>query len=223
MTMPPRAEAERTPDAVPDAVAESVLGVVLAGGRSSRMGCDKASLVHVNGLTFLQHAIARLRPLVSQVAVSGRVVDDPQVHSIPDQAIESEQSNESDQSGYHGPAVAVWSAVKFAKENGFKSVLVTPVDMPYLESSCLQRVLAAAGKGEPVCVTLEGSKLHPLVAIYPVEYEAELCGEAKSPRRSLRAWFEQRPHRQVDLSKMLVFDVNTPQDLAVSRSRAGLK
>jgi molybdenum cofactor guanylyltransferase len=46
-------------------------GFVLAGGKSSRMGQDKAA-VTLNGLTLLQHALAGLREVCGDVAILGR-------------------------------------------------------------------------------------------------------------------------------------------------------
>ena len=46
-------------------------GFVLAGGKSTRMGQDKAS-VTLNGLTLLQHALAALREVCSDVAILGK-------------------------------------------------------------------------------------------------------------------------------------------------------
>ncbi len=46
------------------------VGVVLAGGLSSRMGCDKAML-SIDGHSLLQHQVDLLRPLCTKVLVSG--------------------------------------------------------------------------------------------------------------------------------------------------------
>lgn len=68
-----------------------LLGVVLAGGKSSRMGVDKATLPHSvgaagRGLSYLDYAVERLRPLVQRVAVSGRVwTGTAGVVSLPDE------------------------------------------------------------------------------------------------------------------------------------------
>ena len=40
-----------------------ITGIILAGGKSSRMGTDKALFV-LNGSTFLDHIIRALEPLV---------------------------------------------------------------------------------------------------------------------------------------------------------------
>jgi molybdopterin-guanine dinucleotide biosynthesis protein A len=46
-------------------------GFVLAGGKSTRMGQDKAA-VTLNGLTLLQHALAALREVCRDVAILGK-------------------------------------------------------------------------------------------------------------------------------------------------------
>jgi len=46
-------------------------GFVLAGGKSTRMGQDKASLT-LNGLTLLQHALTALREVCREVAILGK-------------------------------------------------------------------------------------------------------------------------------------------------------
>jgi len=180
-----------------------ILGVVLAGGRSSRMGSDKAMLPHASGLTFMNYAIARLSSIVPIVVVSGRLLDPPSqsVECIPDQT-----------PGL-GPAVAVWSAVLFAKQQGFDSILITPVDMPDLESQHLRRLMDAAIPGVPTCATFDGNLPHPLIAIYSVSLEKELQSIAESTRRSLRAWLASRAHTLVQLPESAKRDLNSPADL----------
>src|ERR1041385_3815789 len=46
-------------------------GFVLAGGKSTRMGQDKAA-VTLNGLTLLQHGLAALRQVCRDVAILGK-------------------------------------------------------------------------------------------------------------------------------------------------------
>jgi molybdopterin-guanine dinucleotide biosynthesis protein A len=52
-------------------VSQRIVGVVLAGGASSRLGRDKAA-INVNGVTMLARTVDLLRGLVPEVAVSGR-------------------------------------------------------------------------------------------------------------------------------------------------------
>ena len=103
----------------------NLLGIVLCGGRSTRMGTDKALLVHTTGQSFLQHAIDRLTGICNQVAVSGRVVDARGVTSIEDPV-----------SGL-GPAVGVCASIQYAHKHGFDACFFTPVDTPFLTVSDL--------------------------------------------------------------------------------------
>ena len=43
-------------------VSNKPAGVILAGGRSSRMGVERKALVEIGGQTLLAHVIGRLRP-----------------------------------------------------------------------------------------------------------------------------------------------------------------
>ncbi len=85
------------------------LGAVLAGGRSSRFGSDKA-LATLDGQTLLDHAMTALRPHCDLVIVVGRgeVADWPR----PDM----------------GPLGGIAGALMHAANAGFDRVLTAPVD-----------------------------------------------------------------------------------------------
>ncbi|WP_285405540.1 molybdenum cofactor guanylyltransferase [Luteibacter sp. ME-Dv--P-043b] len=108
-----------------------ILGLVLAGGLSSRMGRDKAALV-IDGATLLQRAILALHAAgAAIVAVSG---DRP--GGIPDRWPRS------------GPVGGIASVVDHLP-NG--ELLVVPVDMPHLGESLLAPLLASAGTHATSC------------------------------------------------------------------------
>jgi len=198
-----------------------LMGVVLAGGKSSRMGTDKANLVHPDQpagappITYLQHAISRLRPLVAAVAVSGR---DPSPEStcdvitIPDNA------------SYQGPATGVAQSLSHAKRLGLGGILVTPVDMPYLSTAQLCLLIDAwhtatqyGPSSVPIAATYEepggDSWLEPLVAIYPTTLCANIESLAKSTDRSLSRWLGQHSHIRVPLPQSSGKNINRPEDI----------
>lgn len=179
----------------------SILGVVLAGGKSTRMGSDKAMLVNSSGTTFLDHAVERLRKVSNHVAVSGRAIERTDVASIPDLTASM------------GPAVAVYSAVLFAERCGHDLILVTPVDMPNLTADHLSGLIDAIDLHQPTCATFDETMPHPLVAIYPVSLKSELEQVVTSPRRSLRVWLSTRSFIAVSLPSLALRNVNTPDQL----------
>jgi molybdenum cofactor guanylyltransferase len=174
-----------------------ILGVVLAGGKSSRMGRDKATLIHSSGVTFLEYAISRLAQITPDVAASGRITDQANIISIPDQTPAL------------GPAMALWSAIKFAKQVGFAAIIITPIDMPDLEAKHLRLLIDARRNDRPTCATFDGNTPHPLVAIYPVSLEPDLAIVAQSEHRSLRAWLTAQPCTLVLLPDKAKRDCNT--------------
>ena len=169
------------------------------------MGRDKADLPHPGGGTFLDHAVSRLATIAAQVAVSGRAGRQPEELAIADQMAEQ------------GPAMAVWSAVRYAAQAGFSSVLVTPVDMPDLQSQHLRQLMDSAAIDCPTCASFDGQTPHPLVAIYPVILASELETVARSEQRSLRAWLLHRPVQRVQLPDAAKRDCNTPSNLGDGR------
>lgn len=102
------------------------LGVLLAGGQSSRMGCDKAQL-DWRGQPLIAHQLATLRAAgVDEVCVSGQR---PDYHGIADL---------TPQLGPLGGLASVAAGVA-----GECDLLVIPVDMPRLSAALLARLRTA--------------------------------------------------------------------------------
>ncbi|MBV6272851.1 molybdenum cofactor guanylyltransferase [Alcaligenaceae bacterium CGII-47] len=99
------------------------LGVVLAGGRSTRMGRDKA-LLEWRGRALIEHQLAVLREAgVDEVKVSG---DRPRYGGVTDY-----QAEAGPLGGLAGIAQIQASRV---------DLLVIPVDMPLLQATLLRRL-----------------------------------------------------------------------------------
>ncbi len=141
-------------------------GIVLAGGRSSRMGRDKAMLPWC-GRTLLDHMRDRLREAgAARVVISG---DYPDPDAIADRI------------GDGGPAAAFAQLASVLEDGPW---LLVPVDMPLLDAATL-RVLAASRAD---CAMFAG---HPLpMRIVLGSHSRAVLAEilaAPAPRRSLRA------------------------------------
>jgi molybdopterin-guanine dinucleotide biosynthesis protein A len=203
-----------------------LMGVVLAGGKSSRMGTDKAELPHPyqpHGgftITYLHHAVTRLRPLLSTIAISGR---------SDDLKCFAEVIAIRDRSPHQGPAEGVAESLRHAKTLGLAGILVTPVDMPNLETSHLQRLTLAwqsqrtesqSGTLQrgltpfPIVVaTFADQQPEPLLAIYPTAMLPAIETLANSSDRSLSRWLKQQSMLTVLLPQSAAKNVNRPEDV----------
>ncbi|MDO9368088.1 MAG: molybdenum cofactor guanylyltransferase [Sphingopyxis sp.] len=117
----------------------TTLGAVLAGGRSSRFGSDKA-LAMLDGRTLLDHAVAALRPHCDAVVVVGR--EDVPDWPHPDM----------------GPLGGIAGALIHAVEKGFDLVLTAPVDCVRLPTD-----LGALLEQAPACLETQ-----PVIGLWPV-------------------------------------------------------
>lgn len=147
-------------------------GVVLAGGRSTRMGVDKATLAY-EGRRLVDRAIDRLAEVCEPVIVvtGDRSIADLAVAQVRDAGV-----------GPLGGIVAGLGQVTTPL------AAVVAVDMPFADPALLQR-LAEAWDGEPAVVPVAGGCLQPLHAIYAAaavdDLAALLDAGERSPARAL--------------------------------------
>ena len=110
---------------------QGCIGVVLAGGLSSRMGQDKASLIR-NNINMLQFTTQLLNDVgLSKVLVSGNNYDVPDVFA------------------QMGPVAAIYSVLK--QSRNASALLISPVDLPLLDSSMLAALQQRGEKENKAC------------------------------------------------------------------------
>lgn len=130
----------------------NITGIVLAGGKSSRMGEDKG-FVSWKGQPFVQHSISALKPLVSDVII---VSDHVQYDGLGYQRV-----NDSFQDA--GPLSGLYSGLK---ASGTELNLVLSCDVPLITSSVLEKLITTYQNGMDAVICSAGDKLMPLVALY---------------------------------------------------------
>ena len=138
----------------------SVGAVVLAGGRSSRMGRPKAEL-EWHGSTLLR----RVTGLVARVADGPVVVVRAQDQQLP--ALPSSVEVVEDAEDGRGPLQGV-AAGLLALQGRVEQAFVCATDLPSLHPAFVQRVAGALGAGEVALPVVRGFR-QPLAATYRPE------------------------------------------------------
>ena len=140
--------------------------VLLAGGRSSRMGTDKALLPWGDG-TLLTHMYALLRAAgACEVIVSG---DRPGFDSVPDAQPDT------------GPMGALAQLAPRLRDGAW---IVVPVDMPLLSTDLLHALLAV----DAACACVEGHSLPMMLRVDDgMRALMRAVGARAGRERSLRA------------------------------------
>ncbi len=112
---------------------KDIVGIVLAGGLSTRMGKDKTQLrLHgTTGPTLIENSTKLLSTLLPSVWIACRAGQNRQGLCIYDMYENC------------GPCGALYTALHHAKTQGFKAILVLACDMPFMNTTTLQKLLVA--------------------------------------------------------------------------------
>lgn len=187
-------------------------GLVLAGGRSSRMGRDKAALEYA-GRSQLGRAFALLDPLVSRCFVSVRADQqhDPLRARFP-QIVDAAP-------GVEGPAAGILSALRAHPQSAW---LVLACDLPFLDAGTLQHLIA---RRDPTRTATAFRSSHdglpePLCAIYEPAARSALEAFVAGGRICPRKFLIQSDALLLDQPRAESLDnVNTPTELEEARNR----
>jgi molybdenum cofactor guanylyltransferase len=202
-----------------DPLSEDVVGVILAGGRSRRMGTEKTRLP-VGGQSMMERAIGRLGVQASSLVVSVSEDAEPAVPpGVPVARDEGER--------FGGPLFGILSGLKWANDNtNARWILSAPADAPFLPSDLVSRLREGLAADAEIAIARSLGRLHPVVALWPVSLaEALEAWLAVPSQRAVKAWLATRRWSAVDFPCEggidPFFNVNTPEDLAGAQEQAG--
>lgn len=182
-------------------------GVVLCGGRSQRMGTDKAS-IRFSGTTLLERALARLEEVCDPVLIApGELKVAVAGHRLV-----------ADASPGAGPLGGLVGALRASPH---RLLAVVAVDLPWLDPRLIRLLAERIGDHDAaVCET--GRGVQPLHAVYATSVlgaaETALAGPDRSLRhllartRTLRV--AETDWRAAGVADRFARNINTPEDLA---------
>ncbi len=180
---------------------------ILAGGKSSRMGRDKA-LLPFNGAPLIAHIAQVLAPIFPEIIV---------VTANPAIAAAAKLPAVSDAFAGRGPLGGIHAALAHFEAPTF----VVACDMPYLNADFIR--LLCADFDAIARVPLSEHGFEPLHAVYAAtataQFEAILRGEGKMPplRRVLTEigadWIESDVARRFDGDLKMFENWNVPADI----------
>nr|WP_315158167.1 molybdenum cofactor guanylyltransferase [uncultured Flavobacterium sp.] len=179
-----------------------ITAIVLAGGKSQRMGTDKGML-NLNGKTFIQHICDALQPIVGSniLIVSGNKEYDalgfPRVEDI----IENK-----------GPVGGLYTALKESKT---KVNLVLSVDVPMVSTELLNWLIESHDETYMVTQTKSGEKTSPLIGVYDRSMRIVFGGQIAGNKLKLQQAIEDVKNRTLEVPekwKNQVQNINTPEE-----------
>ncbi len=195
-------------------------GIVLCGGRSTRMGVPKATLPF-GSETMLQRVVRLLGAVVSPIVVVA--AREQSLPALPDDVTVARDEREQ-----RGPLEGLRAGLK-ALPGSVGIAYITSCDVPLLVPAFVERMIELLGDHDIAVMEINGFP-HPLSAVYRREILPEVESLLAKDRLRPAFLFDQMRTRRVRPEEMVSVDpqlhtlrnLNTPDDYLEALSDAGL-
>ena len=194
----------------------NILGAILAGGQSKRMGKDKIFL-ELNNKKLIEHTIDKVKKYLKEVII------------ITNQDNEFFSKNNLTTvkdcvGGQLGPLVGILTAMKWAKENLNKCswIATFPCDTPFFPESIIKSFIEESEKKESLilCASSHGRK-HNIFGLWSLDLYDKLKDDLINKKvRKVQDWTEKNKIKNLEFKFKdydPFFNINTEEDLAVAK------
>ena len=190
----------------------NILGVILAGGQSRRMGRDK-SFIKLNGKTLIEHTIIKVKKFLPNLII-----------------ISNENKNEIMKYGIdlvndclgknQGPLIGVMTAMKYIKDNkkNFDWIATFPCDTPFFPELLMKKFIDNS-KSKKSLLYFASSKgqRHNVFGLWSLKLYDKLHDDIVNKNsRKVEDWAEQNDVQRIEFSFEKddpFFNINTEEDL----------
>jgi len=191
----------------------AIVGVLLAGGLSRRMGGGDKMLRSIGGQTILSRVIGRMAPQTRHLILNANG-DPARFESFGLPVVTDTVA------GHAGPLAGVLTGMEWAAAHAPDCpwVLTAPTDAPFLPVDLASRLLAGveARQADMACAS-SGGRSHPVCGLWPVRLADDLRRAMTEEHiRKVDVWTARYRHIQVDWPTVPVdpfFNANRPEDL----------
>jgi molybdopterin-guanine dinucleotide biosynthesis protein A len=188
--------------------------IILAGGRSIRMGGGDKGLREVGGERLIDRVIARIAPQCGPIALNAN--GDPTRFAdlglpvLPDSLPD-----------HPGPLAGVLAGMDWAASLGAEAVVSVAADTPFFPRDLVVRLQAAAGPSGLALAASpdETGKLwhHPTFGLWPVALRDDLREALQGGLRKVVLWTDRHGAGTASFASSPFdpfFNINTPDDIA---------
>ena len=161
----------------------NILGVILAGGKSSRFGSNK-SLSKLANNKLIEHVINKIDTFFPEILVvsndSSLKIENQKIKIIKDCV-----------KGYLGPLAGILSAMKYANshENKFKWIITFPCDTPFFEKLIIEKMIEnSISAKEKIYLVKDKKQRHNIFGLWSTSLESILEKDLNNNFRKVDLW-----------------------------------
>jgi len=183
---------------------KDITGIILAGGKSSRMGTDKGFL-KLNSKPFIQYSIEALQPLVSEIII---VSNNIEYDSLGLKRVNDIINNA-------GPVAGIYSGLEASKT---EFNLVLSCDIPLISTEVLKKLIDAIDETSEIIQIENNKKTMPLIALYKKHVKDAFKALLQQDERRLRIAIKSCKSKNIILEKEHQFstmNINTKEELKI--------
>ncbi|MBT8272319.1 MAG: molybdenum cofactor guanylyltransferase [Bacteroidia bacterium] len=180
----------------------NITGIILAGGKSSRMGTDKG-LMLLHGKTFIEHIIQALKPTVDEIII---VANNDEYDRFGETRIDDLIQDS-------GPLAGLFSGLKRSKTD---LNLVLSCDVPFITTRVLRIVTDAASDDFEIIQAVYKNESLPHIGLYRKKCmvkSKELLDQGEKRLRSLARHFKTKDLHIDEVYEKNIQNINTLQEL----------
>ena len=187
-----------------------ILGVILAGGKSSRFGSNK-SLSNLKNFKLIDHVIQKLNKKFDEILIvsndSKLIFENKKINIIKD-CIE----------GYLGPLVGILSAIKYANNSKkYQWIMTFPCDTPFFDEIIIDQMIEKTTNTKERIIFIKDKKQrHNIFGTWSTSLEKILEDDLANSYRKVDLWADKIgcSFIEKDLKNENEFlNINTKEDL----------
>jgi len=194
----------------------NILGAILAGGQSKRMGKDKLFL-ELNNKKLIEHTLDKVKKYLKKIIIitnqDNKFFFENDLTTVKD-CVE----------GQLGPLVGILTAMKWAKENLSKCswIATFPCDTPFFPESIIKRFIEESEKKESLilCASSHGRK-HNIFGLWSLDLYEKLKDDLINKKvRKVQDWTEKNKIKNLEFKFKdydPFFNINTQEDLEFAK------
>lgn len=193
---------------------DDISGVILAGGRGTRLGGEDKGLVHVADRPMIAYVLERFKPQVGPLFINANR-NAARYREFGYPVIEDSAGD------FAGPLAGIGAALERCETN---YLATAPCDSPFLPEDFVARLAAglASAKAE-IAVAACGGHAEPVFALIATRLAASLSRYLAGGERKIMSWYRQQKLLEIDFGadNSPFTNVNSSADLAAASARLG--
>ena len=192
-------------------IENNILGIILAGGKSSRFGEDK-STVKLGNKTLLDHTVSKIENEFNEILVISNNKDfnfkNNKINLVED-CIE----------GQLGPLVGILTAMKWVTKNkkNYKWIASFPCDTPFFDIKLISELKIKVKETSKKLIFLNSNKKrHNIFGLWSLDLIEILEKDIKNSFRKVELWADKVGYENININEEKFdkfLNINTKKDL----------